>query len=148
MSSNEDQYWPLPKFNFSVDIGEFQDISFQEVTGLDISSESVEYRHGNAPNGTINMPSLLKYSDVTLKKAVFSSDNSFYNWISEIKLNTTNRMNVSIRLLNENGDTSFTWQLINAFPIQVTPSDMNSTASEAAIESIVFAHEGLKVTAD
>jgi len=148
MASNEDQYWPLPKFNFSVDIGEFQDISFQEVTGLDISSESVEYRHGNAPNGTINMPSLLKYSDVTLKKAVFSSDNSFYNWISEIKLNTTNRMNVSIRLLNENGDTSFTWQLINAFPIQVTPSDMNSTASEAAIESIVFAHEGLKVTAD
>lgn len=148
MSSNEDKYWPLPKFNFSVDIGEFQDISFQEVTGLDISSESVEYRHGNAPNGTINMPSLLKYSDVTLKKAVFSSDNSFYNWISEIKLNTTNRMNVSIRLLNENGDTSFTWQLINAFPIQVTPSDMNSTASEAAIESIVFAHEGFKVTAD
>jgi len=38
-----------------------------------------------------------------------------------------------------------TWELKNAFPIQVTPTDMNSTSSEAAIETIVFAHEGLKI---
>ena len=43
--SEQDNYWPLPKFYFSVDIGDFTDLPFQEVSGLDISTEAVEYRH-------------------------------------------------------------------------------------------------------
>ena len=143
--AEQDNYWPLPKFYFSVDIGDFTDLSFMEVSGLDISTDSIEYRHGNSPNGTINMPSMLKYGDVTLKKGVFTSNSDFFDWITGIKLNTYERLNVTIRLLNQNGDPEMSWELINAFPIQVTPTDMNSTASGAAIETIVFAHEGLKI---
>ena len=91
------------------------------------------------------MPGMLKYADVTLKKGVFTDDNEFYNWISGISLNTYQRLTVVIRLLNEEGEPEVTWQLNNAFPLQVTPTDLNSTASEAAIETIVFAHEGLEV---
>ena len=36
-----------------------------------------------------------------------------------------------------------TWTLTNAFPKQITPTDMNSQASEAAIETMVLAHEGM-----
>ena len=143
--AEQDNYWPLPKFYFSVDIGNFTDLSFQEVSGLDITTESIEYRHGNSPNGTINMPSMLKYGDVTFKKGVFTSDSQFFDWISAVKLNTYERLNVTVRLLNQDGNPEMTWELINAFPIQVTPTDLNSTASEAAIETLVFAHEGLKI---
>ena len=139
----QDEYWPLPKFYFSVDIGDFTDLPFQEVSGLDIETEAVEYRHGNSPAfSAIKMPGMLKYADVTLKKGVFTDD-----IISSISLNTFTRVTVVIRLLNESGDTEFTWQLNNAFPLKVTPTDLNSTASEAAIETIVFAHEGLEVVA-
>ena len=62
-----------------------------------------------------------------------------------LSLNTYQRLTVVIRLLNEEGEPEVTWQLNNAFPLQVTPTDVNSTASEAAIETIVFAHEGLEV---
>ena len=143
--AEQDQFWPLPKVYFSVDIGDMTDLPFQEVSGLDISTEAVEYRHSNSRNGTINMPSMIKYSDVTLKKGVFTEDNEFYNWIKGINLNTYQRSTVVIRLLNQEGDPEMTWELKNAFPIQVTPTDMNSTSSEAAIETIVFAHEGLKI---
>ena len=91
------------------------------------------------------MPSMVKYSDVTLKKGVFTEDNEFYNWINGVNLNTYQRSTVVIRLLNQEGNPEMTWELKNAFPIQVTPTDMNSTSSEAAIETIVFAHEGLKI---
>ena len=67
--------------------------------------------------------------------------------MSEVSLNTYTRVNVVIKLLNEEGATEFTWTLQRAFPLQVTPTDMNSTASEAAVETIVFAHEGLVVEA-
>ena len=36
-----------------------------------------------------------------------------------------------------------TWTLNNAFPLKVTPTDLNSQSSEAAIETLVLAHEGL-----
>ena len=38
----QDQFWPLPKFYFSVDIGDQTDLPFQEVSGLDIDAEVIE----------------------------------------------------------------------------------------------------------
>ena len=53
-----------------------------------------------------------------------------------------------MKLLDENGTPAVTWTLLNAFPLKVTPTDMNSQSSEAGIETIVFAHEGLTATVD
>lgn len=129
--AEQDQYWPLPKFYFSVDIGEYTDLPFQEVSGLDIETEAIEYRHGNSPAmSAIKMPGMFKFSDVTLKKGVFSTDNDFYDWISTISLNTFERVTVVVKLLDENGTPAVTWTLLNAFPLKVTPTDMNSQSSE------------------
>ncbi|MDB4016324.1 phage tail protein [Flavobacteriaceae bacterium] len=145
----QDQYWPLPKFYFSVDIGDFTDLPFQEVSGLDVETEAIEYRHGNSSvMSAIKMPGMFKFSDVTFKKGVFSGDNQFYDWISSISLNTFERVTITIRLLDEDGAPSMTWTLLNAFPLKVTPTDMNSQSSEAGIETIVFAHEGLVSAAE
>jgi len=142
--AEQDQFWPMPKFYFSVDIGDFTDLPFQEVSGLDVETEVIEYRHGNSPShSTIKMPGMMKYADITLKKGVFADDNDFYNWISTISLNTYERLTVVIRLLDETATPRMTWTLTNAFPKQITPTDMNSQASEAAIETMVLAHEGM-----
>ena len=142
--AEQDQFWPLPKFYFSVDIGDMTDLPFQEVSGLEVETEMIEYRHGNSPNHSkIKMPGLLKYSDITLKKGVFSNDNQFFEWMSKISLNTYERLTVVIRLLDETATPRMTWTLTNAFPLKVTPTDLNSQSSEAAIETLVLAHEGL-----
>jgi len=144
----QDQFWPLPKFYFSVDIGDQTDLPFQEVSGLDIDADVIEYRHGNSPiHSVIKMPGLKKYGDITLKKGVFTTDNKFYDWISMISLNTYKRLTVVIRLLDEKGTAKMTWTLTHAFAKQITPTDMNSSTSEAAIETIVFTHEGLSIAA-
>jgi phage tail-like protein len=144
----QDQFWPMPKFYFSVDIGDKTDLPFQEVSGLDTETDVIEYRHGNSQVfSTIKMPGLLKYGDITLKKGVFATDNSFYDWISQIKLNTYERLTVVIKLLDETNTPRMTWTLKNAFPKKVTPTDMNSKTSEVAIETIVFACEGMEIAA-
>lgn len=143
--AEQDQFWPMPKFYFSVDIGEeFTDLPFQEVSVLDVETEVIEYRHGNSPSfSTIKMPGMMKFGDITLKKGVFAADNNFFTWISSINLNTFKRLTVTIRLLDEQNNAKMTWILQNAFPKQVTPTDMNSQSSEAAIETMVLAHEGM-----
>lgn len=147
--ADQDQFWPLPKFYFSVDIGDMTDLPFQEVSGLGIETEVIEYRHGNSPvHANIKMPGLMKYGDITLKKGVFATDNQFYDWISQIQLNTYERLTVVIKLLDEDGNPRMTWTLSNAFPKQVTPTEMNSQSSEVAIETIVFACEGMTISAE
>lgn len=143
----QDNYWPMPKFYFSVDIGDFTDISFQEVTGLDIETDKVEYRHGNSSShGTINMPGLMKYGDITFKRGVFADDVTFYELISAIQLNTFERVTIVIRLLDETEEPRMTWTCTNSFPKSMESTDLNSQSSDAAIESLVFSHEGLVQT--
>lgn len=40
--------YPLPKFHFQVDWGGTQ-IGFTDVSGLDITNDPIEYRHGASP---------------------------------------------------------------------------------------------------
>lgn len=142
----QDQFWPLPKFYFSVDIGDETDLPFQEVSGIDSGVELIEYRHGNSRvHSAIKMPGLGAGTDLTLKKGVFTRDNKFYEWISKINLNTYERQTIVIRLLDETGSPKIIWTLTNAFAKQVTCTDLNSQSSEAAVESIVFAYDAVIV---
>ncbi|WPR77344.1 phage tail protein [Algoriphagus sp. NG3] len=142
----QDSNWPLPKFYFSVDWGSTTDIPFQEVSGLEIEAQPIEYRHGNSPVfSTINMPGIIKNSNVTMKKGVFVNDNAFWDWYNKIKMNTIERQNVVIKLLDESGSPTMTWTLNNAWPTKISSTDLKSDASEVAVESIEIAHEGLTI---
>jgi phage tail-like protein len=144
----QDTVWPLPKFHFAVEIEGGLEASFQEVSGLDTEVDVIEYRHGDSPVfSTIKMPGLRKGSDVTLKKGHFTGDIKLFTWFNEIKMNTIERKTVIIKLLNENGEPEIIWTLTNAFPKQVQGTDLNSSSSEVAVESIVLAHEGIETTA-
>ena len=140
----QDQFWPLPKFYFSVDIDDLTDLPFLEVSGLEIEADNISYRHGNDPSfGTIQMPGIKKSGNLTLKKGVFAQDDTYQALISKIALNTYKRMTVVIRLLDETTEPRMTWQINNAFPLKYTSTEMNSVSSEAAIESIEFTHQGI-----
>ena len=142
----QDKNWPLPKFYFMVDWGSTTNIPFQEVSGLDIEAQPITYRHGNSPVfSEINMPGIVKNSNVTMKKGVFANDNSFWDWYNKIKMNTIERQNVVIKLLDEGGNPTMTWTLNNAWPTKISSTDLKSDANEVAVESIEIMHEGLTI---
>jgi phage tail-like protein len=94
----QDNVWPLPKFYFQVKIGD-KEIPFQEVSGLDIEAQIIEYRHGNSKEfSTIKMPGIKKTGNVTLKKGIFVKDNGFWDWFNKIKMNTIERQTIVINL--------------------------------------------------
>ncbi len=137
--------WPLPKFSFLVKWGD-QQISFREVSGLNIETTPIEYRSGDSKEfSVVKMPGLIKSGNVSMKKGVFKSDNKFWDWFNQIKLNTIERKAVTISLLDEGGNATMTWTLKNAFPIKISGTDLKADGNEAAIESLDIAHEGLTV---
>lgn len=135
--------WPLVKFQFSVKIGDAEMI-FQEVTGMSSETQVIEYRGGNSvAYSTVKMPGIKKYSNVTLKKGVFTGDKALWDKYNLIKMNTIKREVVVISLLDEANGPVMTWNLKNAFPVKMTVTDMKSDANEIAIETMELAHEGL-----
>ena len=142
------QVWPLPKFYFSVQLGEDCSASFQEVTGLNSETQSIEYRHGNSPLiYPIKMPGLGKVGNVTMRKGVFVADSKLWSWYNEIKLNTIKRRTVVISLLDQNGAPKMVWTLNNAWPTKISGADLKSDGNEVAVESVEIAFETLTVSA-
>jgi phage tail-like protein len=137
--------WPIPQFRFEVKWDDAVMV-FQEVSGLDMEAQPIEYRHGNSPTfSVIKMPGIKKYSDVTMKKGIFKSDNKFWDWFNEIKMNTIKRKSVTISLLDEAGVPCMVWTLRNAWPTKISGTDLKAEGNEVAVETIVIAHEGLTI---
>jgi phage tail-like protein len=137
--------YPLPKFHFRVEWGGTQ-IGFTEVSGLDMQLEAIEYRDGASPQySTLKMPGMHKFSNITLKRGTFNGDKEFYQWIKTVNLNTIERRDLVISLLNENHEPVISWKVIRAFPIKVQASDLSATGNEVAIESMELVHEGLDI---
>jgi phage tail-like protein len=140
--------YPLPKFHFQVEWGGSK-IGFTEVSGLDITTEVIEYRDGASPEySKIKMPGQRKFSNITLKRGSFKSDNEFYKWFNTVSLNTIERRNLTVSLLNENHEPVIVWKVKNAWPTKITPTDLKSDGNDVAVESIELAHEGLTIQND
>jgi phage tail-like protein len=141
--SNENTTWPLPKFYFSV-TGLASPASFQEVSGLEMEAQVIEYRAGDSKGfNTIKMPGLSKVGNVTLKKGIFVTDSKLWTWFSSIAMNTIPRSTVVVNLLDETGSPRVSWTLNNAFPTKYTGTDLKSDGNEVAVESMEIAYETL-----
>ncbi|MEM8528135.1 MAG: phage tail protein [Bacteroidota bacterium] len=144
--------YPLPKFHFQVEWGGTK-IGFTEVSGLDVETEVIEYRHGASPTyHKSKQPGLTKYSNITLKRGTFKSDNEYYDWWkNNVKFQEGNapgsifRRNLTISLLNESHEPVVIWKVSNAWATKVQSTDLKADGNEVAIESIELVHEGLEI---
>jgi len=139
------QQYPLVSFHFQVEWGGTR-LGFSEVSGLTVETNVIEYREGASPvYSVIKMPGLQKFQNITLKRGMVKGDNDFFNWWNTQKLNTVERRDVVIKLLNEEHAPVVVWKARNAFPVKIEWSDLKASSNEVLIESMEIAHEGLTV---
>lgn len=137
--------YPLPKFHFQVEWGGSR-IGFTEVSGLNVETQMIEYREGSSPEyHKVKMPGMQKFDNITLKRGMMKKDNEFFRWWNTVALNTIERRDLTISLLNESHEPVFVWKVKNAWPVKVSGTDLKADGNEVAIESIELAHEGLVV---
>ena len=141
----EEILYPVPRFHFKVKWGE-NEMAFSEVTGLNVETDPIEYRHGNSKSfHKIKMPGMQKFGNVSFKRGTFKGKNDFYEWWNTVKLNTIERRDITITLQDENDAPVVVWKVLRAWPIKVQSPDLKSDANEVAIESIDVVHEGIEI---
>ncbi|WP_281636928.1 phage tail protein [Flavobacterium marginilacus] len=134
--------FPIPKFHFSVEWGGTK-IAFTEVSGLNKEMDVIEHRVGSSPEFfKKKMPGLQKLGNISLKRGVFAGDNEFYQWYNTVAMNTVERRNITISLLNEAHAPVVVWKVKDCFIVSLKCSDMKSDANEAAIDTVEIANHG------
>jgi phage tail-like protein len=141
---------PYAQFNFLVDLGTGQtdgpEAGFQEVSGLSMSVDVIEYRNGNdRENQPRKLPGLSRVSDVTLKRGIIGSLN-LYRWINDIRNGDMAVRNVTIQLQNEDHTAVvMTWKLLRARIVKHTSGPLNAKGTDVAMEELVLAYERLEM---
>ncbi|MCC6459603.1 MAG: phage tail protein [Saprospiraceae bacterium] len=142
--------WPVAKFHFRVDLGGTE-VSFQEVSGLEMHTEVLEYRHGDSPDFTlIKQAGLVKTANLSLKKGIFKDDSHLVDLFNkmfdkEYQSERGERFDVVIELLDEQGETVMSWNVQNAFPVKYTGTDLKSSENALAVESLELAYDNITV---
>ena len=137
--------YPLPALHYQVEWGG-EKMSFSEVSGLSMEVQMIEYRDGDSKQyEPLKMPGIPKYGNLTMKKGIMAADNKFFDWVDTTALNTVERKDIIISLLNEAHEPVMTWKALNAFPVKIEGPGLKSTGNEVAIESIEVAIEKLSI---
>ena len=134
---------PYGGYNFLVEMDGITQAGFQEVSGLDSSTDSVDYREGNDPNHVRKLPGLNKFSPITLKRGITDSD-ELWKWRSTVVNGKIARKNGSIILLDDRGQEKLRWNFFNAWPSKWTGPSLNATSTAVAVETLEITIESVE----
>ncbi|KGM28995.1 phage tail protein [Photorhabdus luminescens] len=128
--------YPIPAYRFVVSVGDEQ-IPFNNVSGLDISHDVIEYKDGTG--NYYKMPGQRQSINITLRKGVFPGDTKLFDWINAIQLNQVEKKDIAISLTNEAGsEILMTWNVANAFPTSFTSPTFDATSNDIAVQEIAL----------
>ena len=135
---------PYRAFNFLVELEGITRAGFREASGLDTSSDPVEYREGGEAITPRKLPGLIKYSNISLKWGM-TDDRELWDWHNKVLQGKVERKNGSIILLDEAGAEKLRWNFRNAWPSKWSGPSFNATGNDVAIESLEIVHEGVEL---
>lgn len=138
--------YPLPVFHYKVSWNN-QDIGFSDVSGLTQEISPIEYRDGLMPATTVSLkrPGLIKVNNISLKRGIVEKNNDLFNWFNNNGSANVERRDITIALLNDEGNPVMVWTVSQAWPVKCEGPGLKATGNEIAIESIELVHEGIKV---
>lgn len=138
--------YPLPVFHYKVSWNN-QDIGFSDVSGLTQEISPIEYRDGLMPPTMVSYkrPGMIKVNNISLKRGIVEKNNDLFNWFNNNGSPNVERRDITITLLNDEGNPVMVWAISQAWPIKCEGPGLKATGNEIAIESIELVHEGIKV---
>jgi phage tail-like protein len=136
---------PLVRNRFQVQWGGVR-TSFAEVNGLAIEMKTADYRDGNSPEDTsLTMPGIISHPHLVLKRTVVAKDNDFYNWMNSVQFSSVTRRDVTVELLDSGGNPVVVWKFINAYPVKLEYSGLESQNSGPMFETLQLAYDSMTV---
>jgi phage tail-like protein len=143
--------YPIPSYQFSIEIESKSMAIFQSVTGIAVSREVIPYKQGGENSFAFEFPGHITYAHIICKTGLTSSD-FFWKWMMVGQLEGS-ALKKNFNLIQRRPDPHPStgnpmykivknWSFINAFPVKWVMSDLNlATATTIVMESLEFSFD-------
>ena len=142
--------YPLTDFRFLITIDDIAVAGFSEVSGLEKTIETEDYREGG--NDFVHkLPKGIIYSNLTLKRGL-SDTEKLWKWHQDVSSAISNKKplkklkrNITLVVLDEKKEkTDWTFIFKDAYPIKWTGPRFNAKGNSIAIETLEIVHHGFE----
>ncbi|MCX6581404.1 MAG: phage tail protein [Candidatus Aminicenantes bacterium] len=134
---------PYVSFLFQVEIQGLIVGGFSEVSGLQVETETHDFREGGVNDYMHKLPKGSKQSNITLKRGFTDSD-VLWKWHQDVVNGKFKRKSGRIILMDSEGNEKWHWTFEDAFPIKWVGPDFKAQQGATSIESLELAHKGIK----
>ncbi len=129
-----------------------EDAAFQEVSGISKELGVEEVVSGGENRFKYRLPTIASHQNIVLKRALVPEGTELIDWCaSTIDTGLANNIethDVSLSLLNANGQVLVMWIFFDAYPVKYAVSDLKSTESGIVIETIELAYTYFEISPD
>jgi phage tail-like protein len=137
-------YYPNVNFHFLVQFpfdpkGTTIDVSFQSVTGLDVTLETEPVKEGGENRFTHMLPVRKKAGPLVLKRGLLGpAQSALTRYLQGVFANDVFQpMNiVTVQLLDETHQNLLSWSVNNVWPLSWKIGELNATQGEVLIETL------------
>lgn len=134
---------PFQNFHFFVEIEGITCAGFSECSGLEISTETFEYKEGGLNTYTHKLPVRTSFGNITLKRGL-TDTTELWDWYMEVVRGQVERKSLSIVQYNSKQEEIKRWDLKGAYPTKwAGPSFSLTGKNPVSIETLEIAHLGL-----
>lgn len=133
---------PLRGFRFLVEVDGLAQAGFMRVKGLSREVKLESRREGGVNDYEHKLFTQATHGALVLERGL-ALDN-LWKWADAVARGQIMRRKISIRLQDEAGADRWCWHLDDAFPAKWAMGDFDATNSQVAVESVEFAHHGLR----
>lgn len=129
-----------------------EDAAFQEVSGLSKEMNVEEVWCGGENRFKYQLPTFTKSQNLVLKRALVAGKSQLVDWCASVVddglMATLEKHDVSVKLLDAEGDISRMWTFYDAYPIKYALSDFKSQSNELVIETMELKYTYFEITED
>ena len=144
-------YYPPSCFHFKVEFngGANTDTEqrFQEVSGLSVEVETETLREGGENRFEYKLPKRAKYPNLVLKRGLLKGA-AFLDWFKSamntyfiVAVYDFKPADITITLLDEADQPVAVWNVVQAYPLKWSMSDLRSSDNAVVIESMELAYQ-------
>jgi phage tail-like protein len=134
--------FPYLAFRFRIEFDNVIAGGFTECAGLQVETEVEEHREGGLNEFTHKLPKGTKYGTLTLRRG-FLDTTDLWDWHqSVIAGQTQQRKNLSIILLDGEGNDKIRWDVRGALPVKWSSSEFKADGNTVMVETLELVHHG------
>ncbi|MGN6297106.1 MAG: phage tail protein [Ginsengibacter sp.] len=146
-------YYPPACFHFKVELngvdGADSDSEqrFQEVSGLSVEVETETLNEGGENRFEYKLPKRAKYPNLILKRGLLKGS-AFLDWFKSamntyfiVAVYDFKPADITITLLDEADEPVAVWNVVQAYPLKWSMSDLRSSENALVVESMELAYQ-------